>query len=194
VIAACHRAGFALLIALGALPALAERADRERPVNIEADRLSIDDAKKESTFEGNVTLSQGTLVLKADRVIVRQDGEGFNYGIAYGKPAYFRQKREGFDEYVEGYAQRLEYDGRADRMQMFTEAQIRKGGDEVHGDYISYNAVTEYYQVIGGRSIATTANPKGRVTVTIQPKHKPATPGTPLPLKPAPAVRDRLEE
>ena len=150
-------------------PALAEKSDRTKPVNIEADKLTMDDNKKESIFEGNVTLTQGTLMLKADRIVVKQDTQGFNYGFAYGKPAYFRQKREGFDEYIEGFSERLEYDGKKDKMQMFTNAEIRKGIDEVKGDYISYDAVTEFYQVIGGPSVATSGNPKGRVRATIQP-------------------------
>ena len=75
---------------------------------------------------------------------------GFQYGIAYGNPAHFRQKREGSDEYIEGFSERLEYDGKADKVQMFTNARIQHGGDEVRGDYISYNAVTEFFQVIGG--------------------------------------------
>lgn len=152
--------------------ALAEKADKDKPVNIEADKLTIDDNKKESVFEGNVTMTQGTLVLKADKVIVKQDALGFNYGFAYGKPAYFKQKREGYDEYIEGNADRLEYDGRRDKMQMFVNAEVRKGTDEVKGDYISYDAVTEFYQVIGGPSVASTGNPKGRVRATIQPPKK----------------------
>src|SRR4249920_1028384 len=81
-----------LLWAALALPGagVAEQTDRDKPVNIEADRLTIDDIKKESVFEGNVTVSQGTLLLKADKVIVRQDAGGFNYAYAYGKPAYFK--------------------------------------------------------------------------------------------------------
>src|ERR1700693_3390857 len=94
----------ALLLAAMALPgiALADKSDRDKPVNIEADRVTIDDKKKQSAFEGNVTLSQGTLMLKADRVLVKQDAGGFNFAVAYGKPAYFKQKREGYDEYIEG--------------------------------------------------------------------------------------------
>ena len=116
-----------LLACLLCAPVLAEKSDRAKPVNVEADKLTIDDVKKESVFEGNVTLTQGTLMLKADRIVVKQDAQGFNYGFAYGKPAYFRQKREGFDEYIEGYSERLEYDGKKDKMQMFTNAEIRKG-------------------------------------------------------------------
>lgn len=156
---------------LGAHSAYAERADRAKPVNIEADRLSLDDIKKESVFEGNVQLTQGTLMLRADRVVVRQDEQGFNYAFATGDPAYFRQKREGVDEYIEGFAQRMEYDGKQDRVEMFTNARVKKGIDEVRGDYISYNAVTEFYQVIGGGvAAATPSNPQGRVRAVIQPK------------------------
>ena len=159
------------------LPILADRADRDKPVNLEADRVDLDDAKKEAVFVGAVTLTQGTLTIKADKIIVKQDAEGFQYGIAYGNPAHFRQKREGYDEYIEGFSERLEYDGKADKMQMFTNARIQRGGDEVRGDYISYNAVTEFFQVIGGaKSSAATGNGQGRVRAVIQPKPKPGTP------------------
>ena len=156
---------------------LAERADRDKPVNLEADRVDLDDAKKEAVFIGSVTLTQGTLTIKADKIIVKQDAEGFQYGIAYGTPAHFRQKREGFDEYVEGYSERVEYDGRADKVQMFTNARIERGGDEVRGDYIAYNAVTETYQVIGGsKSASTSGSAGGKVHVVIKPKQKPGAP------------------
>jgi lipopolysaccharide export system protein LptA len=189
---------FAFAVALttvlgGSVTGLAERADRDKPVNIEADRVDLDDAKKEAVFVGAVTLTQGTLSIKADKIIVKQDAAGFEYGIAYGKPAQFRQKREGFDEFIEGFAERIEYDGKADKVQLFTNARIQRGGDEVRGDYISYNAVTEFFQVIGGgKSAATAGNPQGRVHAVIQPKTKPgagaASPG-PVELKPSESVQ-----
>jgi lipopolysaccharide export system protein LptA len=198
----------AMMLTGAALPgmALADKSDRDKPVNIEADRLTMDDVKKESVFEGNVTVSQGTLTLKADKVIVRQDAGGFNYAFAFGKPAYFKQKREGYDEYIEGNADRLEYDGKADKMQMFANAEIHKGNDEVKGDYIAYDAVTEFYQVIGDPSAKTVLNPKGRVHATIQPPKKAADkPGSnppgntgssaqPLPLRSSSSLRNKLEE
>jgi lipopolysaccharide export system protein LptA len=191
-----------VLLAAMALPGMApaDKSDRDKPVNIEADRVTIDDKKKVSVFEGNVTMSQGTLMLKADKVNVTQDAGGFNYAVAYGKPAYFKQKREGYDEYIEGTAERLEYDGRADKMQMFINAEIHKGTDEVKGDYISYDATTEFYQVIAGDSVKTALNPKGRVRATIQPPKKAvadkpaAGGGPPAPLKSSSSLRNKLEE
>jgi len=155
----------------------AERADREKPVNLESDRVDLDDSKKEAVFEGNVTLTQGTLLIKADKIIVKQDADGFQYGIAYGSPAHFRQKREGFDDFIEGFSERLEYDGKADKVQLFANARIQRGRDEVRGDYISYNSITEFFQVIGGgKTAATPGNPQGRVRAVIQPKPKAAAP------------------
>ncbi len=84
----------ALLIALGATApaARAERADRNKPINVEADAMQYDDLKQINVFPGNVTLTKGTIVIRADRLVIRQDPEGYQYGTAYGNPATFRQK------------------------------------------------------------------------------------------------------
>lgn len=160
------------ILSLLCMPASAERADREKPTNIEADRMSMDDMRKESVFEGNVVLTQGTMMLKADKITVKQDAEGFSSGVATGRPAQFRQKREGMDEFIEGFADRVEYDGKSEKLQLFTNARVKRGDDEVHGDYISYNAVTEFYEVLStkGSTTATTSGPAQRVRATIQPK------------------------
>lgn len=194
------RAGFvscalAVLVFVGTT-ARAEKADREKPVNIESDRGSVDDIKQLSVFEGNVVLTQGTMIIRADRMEVRQDNEGFKQGIAWGKLAYFRQKREGLDEFVEGWAERIEYDGRADKLQLFTRAYMKRGDDDVRGDYISYDGTTEFFQVIGGGTKAATANnPDGRVRAVIQPKQKTQLPVRPaVPLKPVDGITAPREE
>jgi lipopolysaccharide export system protein LptA len=190
--------GVASLLAFLPAVVFAEQADRDKPVSIEADRLTVDDIKKESVFEGNVTVSQGTLMLKADKVVIRQDAGGFNYAYAYGKPAHFRQKRDESDEYVEGQGERLEYDGKADKMHVYTNAEIHKGADEVKGDYITYDATNGFYQVVGGPSVTTPLNPKGRVRATIQPPKKAGdkprgAPGEkpPVPLQPATSLPEQ---
>ncbi len=193
------RAGRALamicVLALLALPALAEKADRDKPVNLEADRVTIDDAKQISTFEGNVVLTQGTMQLRGHRMEVRQDKEGFKQGTTWGNPAAFRQKREGFDEYSEGWAERIEYDGRVEILQMFNRAQLKRGQDEVRGNYISYDARTEFFQVTGGAKAAAPDNPEGRVRAVIQPKSKEKSPAAPpVSLKPAEAIAAPREE
>ena len=178
-----------------AAPAHAEKADRDKPVNLEADRVTVDDAKQIAVFEGNVVLTQGTLQIRGNRMEVRQDKEGFRHGTTWGNLAYFKQKRDGVDEYIEGWAERIEYDGRADKVQMFTRAMMKRGEDEVRGNYISYDSQTEFYQVIGGGAKAATANnPEGRVQVMMMPKAKDKPPAPPVTLKPADALKAPRED
>lgn len=180
------------LLSCGA--AYAEKADREKPIHLEADRVTVDEAKQVAVFEGNVVLTQGTLVIRGDRMQVRQDDAGFRHGVTWGNLAYFRQKREGFDEHIEGWAERIEYDGRADKVQMFDRASMKRGQDEVHGSYISYDAVSEFYQVVGGKS-ASAGSPQGRVRAILQPKPKEKPPASaPVPLKPADKLGSAREE
>ena len=162
------------VLMLLALPAFAEKADRDKPIEIEADTVTVNDAKKVSVYTGNVIVTQGTLLIKADKLVVREDESGFQHSSSYGSPTTFKQKREGKDEYMEGSAQRIEYDGRMDKVQLYTKAWVKKGEDIVHGDYIMYDANAEYSEVIGGGpKAATAATPTGRVKAIIQPKNKP---------------------
>ena len=173
---------------------MAERADRDKPVNLEADQVTVDDNKQTATFTGRVVLTQGTLVIRGDRMVVQQDADGFKYGIAYGNLASFRQKREGYDEYIDGYAERIEYDSKAEKLQMFNRAYLKKANDDVRGNYIAYEIATEFFKVTGGgKQAATAANPEGRVRAIIQPKSKEAPAGSPLPLKPATDVANPRE-
>jgi len=186
-------AGFAGIM-LAASPAGAENADRDKPVNIEADRVSVDDAKKVQVFEGNVQLKKGTLIIRAARIVVTQDDDGYQRGIATGGPdalPNFRQKREGQDEYIEGEAERIEHDAKAEKTEFFNRAQVKSGRDEVRGQFISYDAKTENYFVTSGPN-GTRARPGSneRVRAVIQPKNKDTgTVAVRPPAAPAPTLK-----
>lgn len=161
---------------LAASAAWAEKADADKPVNIEADRVSIDDVKKIQTFDGNVQMSKGTLVIRAERIVITQDENGYQHGVATGSGSampHFRQKREGLDEYIEGEAERIEHDAYAEKTEFFNRAWVKSGLDEVRGQFISYDARTENYVVTSGPN-GTRAKPgsTNRVRVVIQPKDK----------------------
>jgi lipopolysaccharide export system protein LptA len=170
---------------------LAEKADRDKPINIEADKVSLDDKQKVSVFEGNVVLTQGTLRIMSVKLTLTEDKAGNQHAVAVGKPASFRQKRDNSDEYVEGFSERMEYDSKIERLEMFTGAILKRNQDEVKGNYISYDSATEYYQVLGGGTPSSpSTNPGGRVSVIIKPKPKasaPAPSGAATPAKPADA-------
>jgi len=133
--------------------------------------MRVDDAQKTSVFEGKVVMTQGTLTIRADKVTVRQDQEGYQYGSASGNPASFRQKRDGANEYIEGEAERIEFNGKLDKVEMFNRARLkREPADEVRGNYISYDSRTEYFTVTGGAGPAASGGPEARVHAVIQPR------------------------
>jgi lipopolysaccharide export system protein LptA len=170
----------ATLLLLWAPVCLAERADRNATMNLEADQVTMDDAQHISTFTGNVRLSQGTLLIQGDKIVVAQDKDGFKHATAYGNTAEFRQKREGLDEYVEGYGKRIDYDMRSETLNFYEKARLKRNLDEFSGDHITYNAKTEIFQANG--SAANSSNgPPQRVRAVLQPKTKKNPPSTSAP-------------
>ncbi|KAB2325224.1 lipopolysaccharide transport periplasmic protein LptA [Betaproteobacteria bacterium SCN1] len=158
---------FALCLGLIAGPASAEQADRSKPVNLEADTVTLDDIRKVSVYEGNVILTQGTILLRADRVQATQNDAGLDRVVATGRPVAFRQKLDGQDEFIEGFADRVEYSGATGQLELIGQARLRRGSDELRGAQISYNANTAFYKVVGQPNAQT---PAGRVRAVIKPK------------------------
>lgn len=170
----------AALLALGMGVANAEKADRNKPMNVESDALRHDDLGQTSVFTGRVVLTKGTIVIRGDRLEVRQDADGYQFGrvtVEGGKRAFFRQKRDGVDEYIEGEGEVIEYDGRADNVKFIKRAQLRRLrgatlADEVNGDVIHYDNVADVFTVDGGP--VRQGSTRGRVRVMLTPK--PETP------------------
>lgn len=165
---------------LWAPSSFAERADHDMPIKLEADQVLIDDAQQVSTFTGNVRLSQGSLLIRGDKIVVMQDKNGFKHATAYGKTANFRQKREGLDGYVEGYGERIDYDTQAETFDIRIQARLNRDQDEVRGEHITYNAKTETFQVSGSSASSGDAPPQ-RVRAVLQPKSKEGAASTPAP-------------
>ncbi len=156
----------------------AEKADADKPTNIEADQMAYDDVKQINTFTGNVVLTRGTLVMRAYKLIVRQDSAGYQFATLLapaGGLATFRQKRDGGpNQWVEGQAERIEYDGKSEIVKLFMRAKIRrlegsKPTDEVEGEFISYDSRAEFFTV--NNTAAGEQKPGGgRIKMVIQPR------------------------
>lgn len=157
--------------------AWAELADRQQPMNIEADSLRYDDARQTSVFTGNVVITKGTIVIRGEQIDIRQDDQGNQFGVVRGSPskrAFFRQKREGLDEFIEGEADRIEYDSLADRVTFTGQAVLRRYrgaslNDETRGARIVYNGTRETFVVEGGAESRSAENPSGRVRTQLGP-------------------------
>jgi lipopolysaccharide export system protein LptA len=166
-------------IGLASGMAHAEKADRMQKMEVESDQPGkVDLQNQVVTFNGNVVVTKGTMVIKAARIEVRESADGYQSATAIGTPqqlATFRQKRDGIDEYIEGEAERLDYDSKADTIRFTNQASTRRlrgkvVADEVRGALITYDNTAEVFTVSGGASAATPGNPTGRVKVTLTPK------------------------
>jgi lipopolysaccharide export system protein LptA len=212
---------FATVFCSGA--AYAEKADRTKPMNVEADALRHDDLNQTSVFTGNVVLTKGTILIRGTRLEVHQDPDGYQYGVVTadpGKRAYFKQKRDTVagapDEYIEGQGDVIDYDGKQDRVRFTRRAEMHRlqGSmvmDEVHGEVIVYNNVTDIYTVDGApgngkpgssaNATGATSTPGGRVRAVLSPRGTPGQtaapsatvapnrPATPDAAGPVPALR-----
>lgn len=157
--------------------ALAETADRNKPTQLEADKITVDDANKVHILEGRVILTKGTMQLKTEKLVITQDADGFQKSVATGGAnglAYFKQRRD-TGEYVEGEAERIEREERIDRTDLYKRAWLKNGQDEVRGQFIRYDARTENYTVTNNSS-GPTAGSDGRVRAVIQPRNQDAAP------------------
>ena len=160
------------LIAL-ALPAAAEKADREKPIRYSANSLDGNETEQSVLLSGKVEIVQGTIVLKADRVVLRQQPDGTYNVSATGKPVFFRQKMDNTDEFVDAQAQRIEYLGSKDLVELYDQGWIKRGKDELRGNFLTYNSANGSFAGRGTWPPAPTApNVDGRVTGVIQPKPK----------------------
>jgi lipopolysaccharide export system protein LptA len=179
-------AAFAALAA-AAGPAFAERADREKEIVLQADKGVADDANRTSTFEGNVVITQGTMRITAAKVTLKEK-DNFKYYVASGAPVTFRQKRDKADEWIEGFADRAEFDDRNDVLKLFSRAKVKSTQNEITGEFISYDMRRELAEVMGAPP-GQQAPADKRVKVIIVPQKAPAAgkeeaPRKPLDLKP----------
>jgi lipopolysaccharide export system protein LptA len=175
-----------LILLFGAQPSLAERADRSKPINVEANSLTVDDERHAQILEGDVLLTQGTLTIRASKMIITEDAEGFQRGVATGGPkgkAYFRQKREGRTDFIEGEGERIEYNTRSEVAELFNQAWVKSGQDLIKSNYIWYDAVAEKYRAnsTAPTDAQTNANASapsgtGRVRAVLQPQNRKSDP------------------
>jgi len=169
-----------LLVPLGAV---AEKADRSKPIKIEAASNVLDQSTNVLVLEGEVVLEQGTMRITAERMRLKRDAQENIFAELFGKAGgqiTFREKREGFSDYMEGVADRAEFDDKANTLKLVSRARLKNGTDELTGEYIYYNSLTEVIQAFGrvpdGKTDPKASTPTGnnRVRITIQPRQEPS--------------------
>ncbi len=165
------------LAAMWCSPVWAEKADTAQKAEITAESAVHDDVKQITTFTGNVLLTKGTLIMKAGKMILKTDPAGYQFATMLPGPGgftTFRQKRDGGDFWVDGQAERIEYDNKTEIVKLFNKARLIKlegvkVTDEMEGEYISYDSRNDLFAV-NNTANGTSKAGAGRVKVVIQPR------------------------
>jgi lipopolysaccharide export system protein LptA len=169
-------AAIATMLAITALPTPAAPAavgnsDRDKPITFAGDAGDANLQARGGALTGNVVITQGSLSIRADKIVFKQNADNSLSATAYGNPVAIRQKREGVDEYYEGYAQRVEYDGSNNLVELFDRALLKRGQDEIRSNYVSYNTATEVFKAEGRASaVPDPTGPGSRVRGMFQPR------------------------
>jgi lipopolysaccharide export system protein LptA len=167
--------------------------DRDQPLHAEADELRYDDVKKTNVFTGNVVITKGSILIRGHRVEIRQDAAGNQFGVVESGPkrtAFFRQQRQGLNEWIEGEADRIDYDSAASTVVLKGQAVMRrlKGtqiNDETRGEVITYNSITDEFKVKGRAGEAKSPPGRVRLMLTPEPKQPSGVVSGPANLKPS---------
>lgn len=152
---------FAVLL-LAAAPARALTSDREQPVKVSADKIEVNQKTGRSKYTGNVVLTQGTLRIEAQEVIVQLRDGALDKVTASGKPVTFRQKLDGEAQEISGSALRVQYYALENRVDLYDQVAFRQGEDVFRSPVVHYD--------IGTTRLTADARSEERVHSVIQPR------------------------
>ncbi|MFB9867549.1 lipopolysaccharide transport periplasmic protein LptA [Vreelandella sulfidaeris] len=161
-----YTALFALVVPLSALGQTSS-SSQQAPVEVEADRLDLDQRAGTAVYSGNVDIRQGGMQLRGERVeIQRNDAGELSRATATGERAYLRHQAQGQDGPTEGWARRIIYHVAERRIELIDQAELRQQGDTFNGGRLEYFIDRE---VIQARSDVEGSEPQ-RIRMTIQPE------------------------
>lgn len=173
-----------------------ERADRKQKVNINSIVFEGDQGKGIYKLSQNVSITQGTLKIVADRADVRTTEAEQYFAVLTAKPVCFRQRTDG-GNWAQGVAERVEYESLRGIVELFGGAILFVGEDETRANYIIYNTQLGTYEARDSKD--KKASGKG-VTFVLQPREReegaaatpaaasPANADSAVPVVPTPAV------
>ena len=136
--------------------AYAEKADQDKPIILEAEKVSVDDVKQIYDLKGQVLLIKGSIIVTGEDGRIEVNPEGYEFVDVKGAPnttASFRQRREGpADEFMQGLATQVNYNAKTEVLTLTGDASLKRllnmqMLDQLRGWKIEYDDVKQYYQV-----------------------------------------------
>jgi lipopolysaccharide export system protein LptA len=132
--------GTALLLSLLPVTGLGLTSDSSQPINIEADRVTLNEKTGNSVYEGNVYVQQGTLVLQGSKMTLQLNDNTIDILVLTGDPATYRQRPDGKESDQHAEAGRIEFYAKEDRIILLENARAWRSGDnELRSDRIVFD-------------------------------------------------------
>lgn len=139
--------------------------DRNEPIRVSADSASIDEKSGFTVYTGDVKITQGTLLIEAERVELQRGDKGVEVVTAYGKQAHFRQKPATDKPYTDAWGDTIVYKVDKEHLTLKKNAKVISDKDTFTGDRILYNLKTSIVDAFGDDKEGSA----GRVEMIIQP-------------------------
>ncbi|WP_114909293.1 lipopolysaccharide transport periplasmic protein LptA [Haemophilus haemolyticus] len=143
--------------------ALALKDDTNQPINIVSDNQSLDMEKSVVTFTDNVSITQGSILIKANKVVITRPPEssGKKETVeAFGTPVTFHQQLDN-GKPVNGKANKVHYDLGTEFLTLTDNAELKQLDSKINGQLITYDVKKQQLKANG--------NGKSRVTTVLIP-------------------------
>ncbi len=137
--------------------AYAEKADQDKPVIVQAEKVSVNDVKQIYDLNGQILLIKGSIIVTGEDGHIQVDPQGYEFVDIKSMPdtvATFRQRREGIpDEFMQGLATQVVYDSKTELLTLTGDAHLKRLLnmqllDQLRGWKIEYDDVKQYYRVL----------------------------------------------
>jgi len=173
----------ALFALLFSAVSLALPEDAQQQMTILSDSAELDRKAGVVVYKGNVVLTQGTLKIESDRLMILRSGDVVEQAVAEGSPARYQQQIQPGQQLTTAAGQRIDYFATRKQVQIKGNAQLQQEGNQFSGETIIYDITNERVQASSqtnssedNNSETTTPDKPQRIKVVIQPEAKAPAP------------------
>jgi len=152
-----------------------EKADQDKPVIVQAEKVSVNDVKQIYDLNGEILLIKGSIIVTGEDGHITVDPQGYEFIDVKSMPdtvASFRQRREGIpDEFMQGLATQVVYDSKTELLTLTGDASLKRLLnmqllDQLRGWKIEYDDIKQYYRVIPPKDVKPEDLPLARALLS----------------------------
>lgn len=141
--------------------------DQQQSITIQADSATFNATNNQAIYQGHVELTQGSLTLTSDTLLIQNSNAGVQSLTATGNPASYSQQLTADKPLVKATAGKVIYYPHEQKIELFSQAQLRQGDSLFQGDHITYDLKQRILSASGNADSKNKSS--GRVKMVIPP-------------------------